>query len=256
MTAVLLVLCLLGPLGDCARDGRAISAEFRLIDARPPQAVNTVNTVKQGDPEPEPATCQPADPEEEEPVAEILPRSFTPVVRSSLGSLTARSIPWAAIWLDPPQYDGGYCGQDWSGSGWSGYLITPVPSGTIPTEDDPTRSRGPLFEEGHTGIDISGPAGDPVVAPASGRIVYAGWGRYTGNAVTISHGSGRFSTLIHLDEVLIQCGQVVEVGQQVGTVGRTGGASFNHVHFEVQAGDPGRLFGLTAFDPMAWLGGN
>jgi murein DD-endopeptidase MepM/ murein hydrolase activator NlpD len=103
----------------------------------------------------------------------------------------------------------------------------------------------------HTGIDIPGDIGIPILAAGDGRIIYAGRGIYRGgenvlddpygNAVVIEHdfnyqGLPLYTLYAHLDEVLVQDGQHVTSGDQIGLMGNTGRTTGPHLHFEVRVG--------------------
>ena len=88
----------------------------------------------------------------------------------------------------------------------------------------------------HTGIDLTAKPGTPVYATGDGRVTLAGRdGDHSGYGivVVIDHGFGYRSLYGHLQKVTVRRGQTVKRGQQVGTVGRTGLASGNHLHYEV-----------------------
>jgi murein DD-endopeptidase MepM/ murein hydrolase activator NlpD len=85
----------------------------------------------------------------------------------------------------------------------------------------------------HEGIDISAPEGTPIFAAARGRVVRAGWAVGYGLTVEIDHGFG-YSTLYgHASKLLVKRGQVVDRGDVIAQVGRTGIATSSHVHYEV-----------------------
>ena len=86
----------------------------------------------------------------------------------------------------------------------------------------------------HTGIDIDGSTGDPVVASKSGRVILAASYSGYGNCVIIDHGGG-FSTLYgHLSAFEVSGGQDVSQGEIIGRVGCTGSCTGDHLHFEVR----------------------
>jgi murein DD-endopeptidase MepM/ murein hydrolase activator NlpD len=94
----------------------------------------------------------------------------------------------------------------------------------------------------HAGVDISAPAGTPVRAAASGRVIYAGWMGGYGNLVVIDHGGGLATAYAHLSS--IWGGGSVSQGQGIGAVGCTGSCTGNHLHFEVRVnGQPVDPFG-------------
>ncbi len=101
----------------------------------------------------------------------------------------------------------------------------------------------------HTGIDLPNPKGTPVIAAASGKVIWAGNGLYQndprssddpyGLAVVIRHDFGyqgrNLSTVYaHMDRIDVSVGQLVEVGDQLGIVGTTGATTGPHLHFEVR----------------------
>jgi murein DD-endopeptidase MepM/ murein hydrolase activator NlpD len=90
----------------------------------------------------------------------------------------------------------------------------------------------------HPGIDLAAPYGTPVYATADGTVLRAGWnnGGY-GNLVEIDHGRGIVTRYGHMSAILVQAGQHVTRGQQVGRVGSTGRSTGNHLHYEVRIDD-------------------
>ena len=84
----------------------------------------------------------------------------------------------------------------------------------------------------HLGTDIGAPAGAPVYAAAAGTVTFSQFTPTGGNEVWIQHTGGILTKYLHHSTVLVSRGQVVTQGQQIGTVGRTGTATGNHLHFE------------------------
>jgi murein DD-endopeptidase MepM/ murein hydrolase activator NlpD len=96
----------------------------------------------------------------------------------------------------------------------------------------------------HTGIDL---AGKPTAfAAAAGTVVDVRSRAGYGITVVIDHGNGIGTVYAHFAKALVQAGQHVDQGQPVGTVGHTGDATGDHLHFEV------RVHGVDT-DPAAWL---
>ena len=85
----------------------------------------------------------------------------------------------------------------------------------------------------HNGIDIPMPKGSPILAAKSGVVVEAGaaWGY--GQRVVVDHGNGVRTLYAHCSKLLVKKGQRVVQGQRLATVGRTGRATCNHLHFVV-----------------------
>ena len=105
----------------------------------------------------------------------------------------------------------------------------------------------PIFgtQRMHTGVDIAGPTGQPIIAAAAGKVVSAGWRGGYGLAVVIDHGGGLATLYAHQSRLHVGGGEVVAAGQQIGEIGSTGQSTGPHLHFEVrQDGSPR--------DPMAW----
>ncbi|MEP7085119.1 MAG: peptidoglycan DD-metalloendopeptidase family protein [Betaproteobacteria bacterium] len=94
---------------------------------------------------------------------------------------------------------------------------------------------------------IRTPAGTPVHAVATGKVVYADWLRGFGNLVIIDHGDGFMSLYGNNDALLQQVGAVIDAGQAVAQAGSSGGAAESGVYFEL------RHNGI-AFDPKDWFG--
>ena len=86
----------------------------------------------------------------------------------------------------------------------------------------------------HEGVDFPADPGTPIVAAASGKVVYAGWHPQYGRLLEIDHGNGLSSRYAHARELLVQHGDLVIRGQRVASVGSTGRSTGPHLHFEVR----------------------
>ncbi|MDH5511240.1 MAG: LysM peptidoglycan-binding domain-containing M23 family metallopeptidase, partial [Nitrospinota bacterium] len=87
----------------------------------------------------------------------------------------------------------------------------------------------------HTGIDLRSPKGYPILAAAAGRVIFSGDGPSGyGNTVMIKHDNSAITVYAHNHSNMVKENQRVHQGQQVATVGRTGRATGNHVHFEIR----------------------
>jgi hypothetical protein len=103
----------------------------------------------------------------------------------------------------------------------------------------------------HDGVEILNPEGTPVLAVADGEVYFSGndrtykRGRFTnfyGNIIIIKHDLPHYSVPVysfyaHLSEIIVNEGEIVTRGQEIGSVGATGKAFSNHLHFEVRIGD-------------------
>jgi murein DD-endopeptidase MepM/ murein hydrolase activator NlpD len=85
----------------------------------------------------------------------------------------------------------------------------------------------------HSGMDIAGPVGTPVVSPLAGRVIDVGDYFFNGKTVWVDHGSGLMSMLCHLSATNVQVGDVVAAGQRLGAVGATGRVTGPHLHWSV-----------------------
>ncbi len=85
----------------------------------------------------------------------------------------------------------------------------------------------------HEGIDVSAPAGSPIEAPASGRVISAGWEQGYGNTLELDHGYGITTRYAHASRLLVKVGQQVQRGQRIALVGNSGLATGPHLHYEV-----------------------
>ena len=86
----------------------------------------------------------------------------------------------------------------------------------------------------HGGADFASPAGTPVRAPNSGRVLIARDLYYTGGTVVVDHGQGLISLFAHLSKIDVKQGATVQVGEVVGNVGATGRVTGPHLHWAVK----------------------
>jgi len=88
----------------------------------------------------------------------------------------------------------------------------------------------------HEGVDIFAPKGTPAVASEEGMITSVREGGIGGKVVWLRP-TGKNYTLYyaHLDQQLVQPGQMVKKGDVIGTVGNTGNARTTpaHLHFGI-----------------------
>ncbi len=90
----------------------------------------------------------------------------------------------------------------------------------------------------HTGLDIDGNTGDPIVAAVAGTVTYSGWRGGYGYLVVITNGNTDYY-YAHASQLLVEEGAQVQVGQLIARVGSTGNSTGPHLHFEVRVdGEP------------------
>jgi murein DD-endopeptidase MepM/ murein hydrolase activator NlpD len=86
----------------------------------------------------------------------------------------------------------------------------------------------------HEGMDIAAQTGTPVVAPADGVVIKAGFSTGYGNMVEISHGYGLKTVFGHNSRLNVKAGQRVKRGDVISYVGDTGSSTGPHLHYEVR----------------------
>jgi murein DD-endopeptidase MepM/ murein hydrolase activator NlpD len=85
----------------------------------------------------------------------------------------------------------------------------------------------------HKGVDFAAKPGSDVVAVAAGVVSFSGVKSGYGHTVEISHADGYTTLYAHNQSNQVQIGDLVQRGQTIAKVGRSGRASGYHVHFEV-----------------------
>ena len=91
----------------------------------------------------------------------------------------------------------------------------------------------------HDGIDLAADKGTAVLAAAEGTVTDAEFDSKMGNYVVIDHGNGYTTTYAHLQDMTVDIGQPVNIGDQIGTVGATGMATGPCLHLELRLnGEP------------------
>ncbi len=91
------------------------------------------------------------------------------------------------------------------------------------------------FDEAkNKGLDISGKAGDSVLAAADGRVVYAGAGlRGYGNLIILKHNNTYLTAYAHNRTLLVKEDQSVQKGQKIAEMGNSD-ADRVKLHFEIR----------------------
>jgi lipoprotein NlpD len=89
-------------------------------------------------------------------------------------------------------------------------------------------------EQKNKGIDIGGRAGDPVLASADGKVVYAGAGlRGYGNLIILKHNNTFLTAYAHNQTLLVKEDQSVRKGQKIAEMGSTDTDRVK-LHFEIR----------------------
>ncbi|MDO8345765.1 MAG: peptidoglycan DD-metalloendopeptidase family protein [Cellvibrio sp.] len=96
------------------------------------------------------------------------------------------------------------------------------------------------------GIDLGGKLGEPVLAAASGQVVYSGNGlRGYGKLLIVKHNEIFLSAYAHNDRLLVKEGDFVKVGQRIADMGSSGTDRVK-LHFEIRRDG-------TPVDPLKFL---
>ncbi len=114
-------------------------------------------------------------------------------------------------------------------------LVTPVASGLYRSTSgygyrvDPFTGRVAF----HSGADMAGDYGTPILASAPGRVAAAERRGPYGLMVEIDHGRGIRTRYGHLQSILVKPGDMVQFRQKIATMGSTGRSTGPHLHYEI-----------------------
>ena len=152
---------------------------------------------------------------------ESRPLDSKPVAQAASGAASGASAAAAAsapVSPAAPAAPAVAAGDDEPQWGW------PV-SGAVTAGFDEVKNKGLAF---------GGKAGDPVLAAADGRVVYAGSGlRGYGNLVIIKHNTTYLTAYAHNQTLLVKEDQAVRKGQKIAEMGSSD-ADQVKLHFEVR----------------------
>ena len=105
----------------------------------------------------------------------------------------------------------------------------------------------PASDTKHSGVDLGGRRGMPILASHEGIVVYAGREfRGYGNMVLVEYDRQWATLYAHLDEIGVKEGTILQPGDPIGSMGDSGKTTGVHLHFELMRNrDP--------VDPLQWL---
>ncbi|HVE35225.1 MAG TPA: M23 family metallopeptidase [Gemmatimonadaceae bacterium] len=126
-------------------------------------------------------------------------------------------------------------------------MIMPVSGAPVSSRFSHSRFH-PILQifRAHEGVDLSAPAGTPIVAPAAGTVRSVGRRFGYGLTIELAHTGGVVTRYAHCRSAKVKPGQQVDAGAEIGTVGSSGLATAPHLHFEV-------LVKGTAVDPIKFV---
>jgi len=93
--------------------------------------------------------------------------------------------------------------------------------------------KGVFIRRGHHGIDIVAKEGEPILASASGVVVFSDWTYKYGNLIIVYHRDGYFTHYAHNKENFKVALDQVKRGEVIALVGNTGSSTGPHLHFEI-----------------------
>jgi murein DD-endopeptidase MepM/ murein hydrolase activator NlpD len=126
---------------------------------------------------------------------------------------------------------------------WSAPFRRPRP-GRITSGFGTAREFNGVVSSRHLGTDFAGAVGAPVYAANTGVVALTGTFYLAGNVVYLDHGGGLVTGYFHLSRADVTPGVIVQRGQLIGRVGRSGRVTGPHLHWIARYG------GITV-DPMS-----
>ncbi len=97
---------------------------------------------------------------------------------------------------------------------------------------DPINGRGRM----HSGQDLAGARGTPILSTADGTVIFAGRQSGYGNVIKIRHAFGYETVYAHLNSIKVKKGETVSRGDVIGGMGNTGRSTGTHLHYEIRIG--------------------
>jgi lipoprotein NlpD len=176
-------------------------------------------------------------------VGQVL-RVVPPVVATASVPSAAPAVAATGVTATPVA-PGSVAARPLDGTAGTAAGSTPVPapaSASAPASADDIAFLWPAqgqvianFDEAkNKGISIAGRIGDPVVAAADGRVVYAGAGlRGYGNLIILKHNNTYLTAYAHNQALLVREDQAVRQGQKIAEMGSSD-ADRVKLHFEVR----------------------
>ena len=194
--------------------------------------------------------------------------------------ITGRICKSTASWKDQARHNGSSAASNWLLPFRKVDIDCPGTSANAPKPKPTPKATGwvhPLaakpratscwgagrINHSHKGLDFPARGGTRIRAAHSGKVVAIAFQQYwvwhngrrvrqgAGHYLAISHGNGTYTVYMHLrSRTFLHVGSRVKAGQTIGYVGMTGGASGNHLHFEIHKGG---LWGGHKVNPAPFM---
>lgn len=105
----------------------------------------------------------------------------------------------------------------------------------------------------HYGIDLGWSSknsgkNQPIYATDDGKVIYRQTQTSGGKVIHIKHDNGHVTEYAHLDTWVVKKGDKVKMGQKIGTMGKSGNASGEHLHLGVYKGSK-----INYNKPSGWV---
>lgn len=127
-----------------------------------------------------------------------------------------------------------------------GTLARPISGKPVTYDFGRRQQRDSVSYVRHTGLTWSVDKGTAVRAAASGEIAWTGGVRGYGRVVIVDHSDGYATLYAHLKATTVERGDVVQKGEEIGTVGEAGSLEGPKLYFELRRGE-------QPIDPAPWL---
>ena len=115
-----------------------------------------------------------------------------------------------------------------------------------PNLSHPLQGKSSHTERLNQGIVFFAKEGLPVNAVLPGKVIFSDWLKGYGLLIIIDHGNGMMSLYAHNESLFKTEGHSVKKGEQIATVGHTGGLRENGLYFEIRRRG-------KAIPPRQWL---
>ena len=153
--------------------------------------------------------------------------------RTETAKLSSSAKPLAEI-LRPPERSSVTKAAPVSGSIPKEAMLERIPL-IWPVQGEVARGFAQDATRRHDGIDIVAPRASFIQAAADGEVIFSDWGPGGyGRIIILQHQVDIVTIYAHNHTNLVHPGQHVRQGDPIATVGQSGRATGNHLHFEVR----------------------